>query len=49
VPSRPSLRPIMRASEDDLGISLQLGGKTLRHRKDIGSVVETFLLADNLI
>jgi hypothetical protein len=31
-------------SEDDLGIPLQSGGRTLRRRKDSGSVATTFLL-----
>jgi hypothetical protein len=37
---------IKRAREDDLGSSLQSGGRTLWHRKDSGSVAETFLLAE---
>jgi hypothetical protein len=45
VPSGPSLCSIKRASEDDLGIPLQSGGRTLRHGKDSGSVATTFLLA----
>jgi hypothetical protein len=32
--------------KDDLGISLQSGGRTLWHRKDSGNVAETFLLAE---
>jgi hypothetical protein len=33
-----------RECEADLGSSLQSGGRTLWHRKDSGSVAETFLL-----
>jgi hypothetical protein len=46
VPSGPSLCSIKQAREDDLGSSLQSGGKTLWHRKDSGSVAETFLLVE---
>jgi hypothetical protein len=46
VPSGPSLCSIKRASEADLGSSLQSGGRTLRHRKDSGSVATTFLLVE---
>jgi hypothetical protein len=44
VPSGPSLCSIKRVSEDDLGSPLQSGGRTLRRRKDSGSVATTFLL-----
>jgi hypothetical protein len=44
----PYMHPIKRESEDDLGSPVQSGGRTLRHRKDSGNVVETFLLAETL-
>jgi hypothetical protein len=46
VSSGPSLCSIKRASEADLGSPLQLGGRTLRRRKDSGNVATTFLLAE---
>jgi hypothetical protein len=46
VSSGPYMCSIKRASEDDLGIPLQSGGRTLRHRKDSGDATETFLLAE---
>jgi hypothetical protein len=43
------MHSIKRVSEDDLGIPLQLGGRTLQHRKDSGNDAETFLLAETSI
>jgi hypothetical protein len=45
----PYLFSIKRASEVDLGIPLQSGGRTLRRKKDSVNVVETFPLVKNLI
>jgi hypothetical protein len=42
--SRPYLHSIKRASESNMGILVQLSGKTLWHRKDSRNVAETFLL-----
>jgi hypothetical protein len=41
----PSLHSIKQVWKDDLGISLELGGRTLWHLKDSGNDAKTFLLA----
>jgi hypothetical protein len=46
VSSRPYLCSIKKVSEANLGIPLQSGGRTLRHKKDSGDATETFLLAE---
>jgi hypothetical protein len=48
VPSLPSMHSIKRVSEADLGISLQLGGRTFRHEKHSDSDATTLLLDENL-
>jgi hypothetical protein len=39
-----SSRPYLRASEDDLGIPLKSGGRTIGIQKDSGNAIETFIL-----
>jgi hypothetical protein len=49
MPSGPSLCSFKRACKDDLGIPLQLDGRTFWRRENYGRSPEIFLLAKTLI